>query len=122
VMDSDGRTVPQYTLVEVWQANAAGRYRTNATGGTHRRPQLRRARPNTDRLARTVCRVRHDQARRVPWLNHQRVSAWRPAHIHPARCSAGRSRSDWSPRDSRTIHPAHDPITTRCRMTRPGSG
>ncbi len=79
VRDSDGRPVPE-TLIEVWQANAAGRYRhavdnwpapldpnftgagrclTDSTGGfrfTTIKPGI------------------------YPWGNHH--NAWRPAHIH----------------------------------------
>ena len=47
VMDSDGRAVP-HTLVEVWQANAAGRYR-------HERDQWDAPLdPNFDGLGRTT--------------------------------------------------------------------
>jgi protocatechuate 3,4-dioxygenase, beta subunit len=79
VLDEDGRAVP-HTLLEIWQANAAGRYLhkwdqhdapldphfagaghvlTDAEG----RYQLVTIRPGA-----------------YPWRNHK--NAWRPAHIH----------------------------------------
>ena len=79
VVDGDGRAVP-HTLVEIWQANAAGRYRhavdnwpapldPNFTGV---------GRVLTDEQGRyefvTV------QPGAYPWRNHD--NAWRPAHIH----------------------------------------
>jgi protocatechuate 3,4-dioxygenase beta subunit len=79
VLDSDGRPVPQ-ALVEVWQANAAGRYRHSvdrhdapldphfAGGG--------RVLTGADGEYRFVT-VRPGA---YPWGNHP--NAWRPAHIH----------------------------------------
>ncbi len=79
VMDSDGRAVP-HTLVEVWQANAAGRYR-------HERDQWDAPLdPNFDGLGRTMTDSlgRYEfvtiKPGAYPWLNHH--NAWRPAHIH----------------------------------------
>ncbi|WP_035869184.1 protocatechuate 3,4-dioxygenase subunit beta [Cryptosporangium arvum] len=79
VLDSDGRPVPQ-TLLEVWQANAAGRYRhvidnwpapldPNFTG---------LGRTLTDDLGRY--RFTTIKPGAYPWKNHH--NAWRPAHIH----------------------------------------
>jgi protocatechuate 3,4-dioxygenase beta subunit len=79
VLDSDGRGVPD-TLVEIWQANAGGRYRhvvdqwpapldPNFTG-------LGRA--ITDREGRY--RFTTIKPGAYPWGNH--YNAWRPAHIH----------------------------------------
>jgi protocatechuate 3,4-dioxygenase beta subunit len=79
VLDERGRPVP-HTLVELWQANAAGRYRhpidqhnapldPNFTGAGHTltdadgRYQFVTIRPGA-----------------YPWRNH--FNAWRPAHIH----------------------------------------
>ncbi len=79
VLDEDDRPVPE-TVVEVWQANAAGRYAHGAD--THDAPLD----PNFSGAGR----VRTDGAGRFrfvtikpgayPWQNHD--NAWRPAHIH----------------------------------------
>ncbi|GAA3088220.1 protocatechuate 3,4-dioxygenase subunit beta [Pseudonocardia yunnanensis] len=79
VLDSDGRAVPN-TLVEVWQANAAGRYAhavdnwpapldPNFTGG---------GRVVTDAQGNYSFTTIRPGA--YPWGNHH--NAWRPAHIH----------------------------------------
>jgi protocatechuate 3,4-dioxygenase, beta subunit len=79
VLDCDGRPVPQ-ALVEIWQANAAGRYRhvidnwpapldPNFTGV---------GRVLTDDSGRY--RFVTVQPGAYPWRNHD--NAWRPAHIH----------------------------------------
>lgn len=79
VLDEDGHPVPN-TLVEVWQANAAGRY-AHAVD-THNAPLD----PNFSGAGRTVTDA-EGRYRFVsiipghyPWLNH--LNAWRPAHIH----------------------------------------
>jgi protocatechuate 3,4-dioxygenase beta subunit len=79
VLDSAGHPVP-HTLVEVWQANAAGRYRhardtwpapldPHFTGG---------GRTLTD--AGGYYRFTTVKPGIYPWGNHH--NAWRPAHIH----------------------------------------
>jgi protocatechuate 3,4-dioxygenase, beta subunit len=79
VLDSDGRAVPD-ALVEVWQANAAGRYAhvvdqhpapldPNFSGG---------GRCLTDSAGRY--RFVTIKPGAYPWGNHR--NAWRPAHIH----------------------------------------
>lgn len=79
VLDEGGRPVP-HTLVEVWQANAAGRYRHVNDG--HPAPLD----PNFDGYGRAVTdgegRYRFVSIRpgAYPWKNHP--NAWRPAHIH----------------------------------------
>jgi protocatechuate 3,4-dioxygenase beta subunit len=79
VLDEGGRPVPN-TLVEVWQANAAGRYRHVNDG--HAAPLD----PNFDGYGRAVTdgegRYRFVSIRpgAYPWKNHP--NAWRPAHIH----------------------------------------
>ena len=79
VIDDDGRPVPQ-TLVEVWQANAAGRYAHRVD--THDAPLD----PNFSGAGRAVTdaegRYRFVTIRpgAYPWGNHH--NAWRPAHIH----------------------------------------
>lgn len=79
VLDEDGRPIPN-TLVEVWQANAAGRYTHRID---HHPAPLD---PNFSGAGRTLT---DDQGRyrfvtikpgAYPWLNHP--NAWRPAHIH----------------------------------------
>lgn len=79
VRDSDGRPVRD-SFVEVWQANAAGRYRHEVDD--HPAPLD----PNFTGAGRTL--TDHEGRYRFvtikpgpyPWRNHQ--NAWRPAHIH----------------------------------------
>jgi protocatechuate 3,4-dioxygenase, beta subunit len=79
VLDSDGRPVPG-TLIEIWQANAAGRYAHKIDD--HRAPLD----PNFDGAGRCLTdaegRYRFVTVRpgAYPWGNHH--NAWRPAHIH----------------------------------------
>jgi protocatechuate 3,4-dioxygenase, beta subunit len=79
ILDGDGQPVAGQ-LVEVWQANAAGRY-------IHQRDQHRAPiDPNFTGVGR--CLTGADGSYRFttikpgpyPWRNH--VNAWRPAHIH----------------------------------------
>jgi protocatechuate 3,4-dioxygenase beta subunit len=79
VLDGDGRPIPR-TLVEVWQANAAGRYAHQVD--RHPAPLD----PNFTGAGRCLT---DDQGRyrfvtirpgAYPWANHD--NAWRPAHIH----------------------------------------
>jgi protocatechuate 3,4-dioxygenase beta subunit len=79
VLDEDGRPIP-HTLVEVWQANAAGRYAHRVDA--HPAPLD----PNFSGAGRTLT-DEHGRYRFVtikpgayPWRNHD--NAWRPAHIH----------------------------------------
>jgi protocatechuate 3,4-dioxygenase beta subunit len=79
VLQGDGRPVP-HTLVEVWQANAAGRYAHEVD--RHPAPLD----PNFSGVGR--CLTDADGGYRFvtvrpgayPWRNHH--NAWRPAHIH----------------------------------------
>jgi protocatechuate 3,4-dioxygenase, beta subunit len=79
VLDDGGRPVP-HTLVEIWQANAAGRYfhQTDA----HPAP----IDPNFTGAGRTLTDAngRYQfvtiKPGAYPWNNHE--NAWRPAHIH----------------------------------------
>ena len=79
VLDEDGRPIPK-TLVEVWQANAAGRYAHRVD--RHAAPLD----PNFSGAGRTLTdeegRYRFVTIRpgAYPWRNHD--NAWRPAHIH----------------------------------------
>jgi protocatechuate 3,4-dioxygenase beta subunit len=79
VLDADGRPIRD-TLIEVWQANAAGRYRHDRD--RHPAPLD----PNFTGAGR--CLTDADGRYRFvtvkpgayPWRNHS--NAWRPAHIH----------------------------------------
>jgi protocatechuate 3,4-dioxygenase beta subunit len=79
VVDEDGRPVP-HTLVEVWQTNAAGRYRH--VKDDHPAPLD----PNFDGSGRTMTDTEGRyhfvtiKPGAYPWRNHP--NAWRPAHIH----------------------------------------
>jgi protocatechuate 3,4-dioxygenase beta subunit len=89
VMDDNGHALPN-ALIEIWQTNAAGRYRhaqdnhpapldPNFTGA---------GRALTDENG--VYRFVTIKPGAYPWRNHQ--NAWRPAHIHfslfgPAFCT-----------------------------------
>jgi protocatechuate 3,4-dioxygenase, beta subunit len=79
VLDSDGRAVPG-TLVEIWQANAAGRYQHRVD--RHPAPLD----PNFSGAGRCLTdsegRYRFVTIKpgAYPWGNHH--NAWRPAHIH----------------------------------------
>ena len=79
VLDENGRGVPS-TLVEIWQANAGGRYR-------HKKDSyLAPIDPNFGGCGRTVTDERATTAFRTikpgayPWRNW--VNDWRPVHIH----------------------------------------
>jgi protocatechuate 3,4-dioxygenase beta subunit len=79
VLDSDGRPIPD-ALVEVWQANASGRYRhiVDQWPGP--------LDPNFGGCGRTVTDSEGGYSFTTikpgayPWGNHH--NAWRPAHIH----------------------------------------
>ncbi|MDH2313617.1 protocatechuate 3,4-dioxygenase subunit beta [Methylobacterium brachiatum] len=79
VLDEEAKPVPD-TVVEIWQANAAGRY-------IHRRDQWNAPLdPNFTGTGRVITdrdgRYRFTTIRpgAYPWGNHH--NAWRPAHIH----------------------------------------
>jgi protocatechuate 3,4-dioxygenase beta subunit len=79
ILDGDGRPVRD-TLVEIWQANAAGRYRHK--GDQHPAPLD----PNFSGAGRCVTdgEGRYEfitiKPGAYPWGNHH--NAWRPQHIH----------------------------------------
>jgi len=79
VLDSGGRPVPG-TLIELWQANAAGRYAHRVDD--HPAPLD----PNFDGAGRCMTdslgRYRFVTIKpgAYPWKNH--LNAWRPQHIH----------------------------------------
>jgi protocatechuate 3,4-dioxygenase beta subunit len=79
LLDEDGRPIRR-ALVEIWQANASGRY--SHPGDTHEAPLD----PNFHGMGRTFT---DDEGRyrfvtvkpgAYPWQNH--AFAWRPQHIH----------------------------------------
>lgn len=79
VLDGDGRAVPD-SLVEVWQANAGGRYRHQADRwpaplDPHFAGAGRVVTDSTGAYRFTTIRPGA-----YPWQNHH--NAWRPAHIH----------------------------------------
>jgi protocatechuate 3,4-dioxygenase beta subunit len=79
VVDENGRPVP-HALIEVWQANAGGRYRH--AKDDHPAPLD----PNFTGAGRTITDAegRYEftsiKPGAYPWRNHD--NAWRPAHIH----------------------------------------
>src|ERR1700732_4127902 len=79
VLDEDGRPAA-HTLIEVWQANAAGRYRHNVD--QHNAPLD----PNFEGSGHTLTDEQGNfrfitiRPGAYPWRN--RHNAWRPAHIH----------------------------------------
>lgn len=79
VLDEDGRPIP-HTLIELWQANAAGRY--IHVVDQHPAPLD----PNFTGAGRTLTdengnyRFVTIKPGAYPWRNHP--NAWRPAHIH----------------------------------------
>ncbi|WP_120634982.1 protocatechuate 3,4-dioxygenase subunit beta [Ruegeria sp. EL01] len=79
VQDENGKPVPN-TLVEIWQANAGGRYR-------HKKDTyLAAIDPNFGGCGRTLTdengfyRFRTIKPGAYPWRNW--INSWRPAHIH----------------------------------------
>ncbi len=79
LLDEAGRPVPD-SLIEIWQANAAGRYRHDRD--THDAPLdphfVGRGRCVSDAEGRYRFVTIRPGA--YPWRNHD--NAWRPAHIH----------------------------------------
>ena len=86
VLDEDSRPIPG-AMVEIWQANAAGRY--NHERDQHDAPLD----PNFRGLGRVFAddegRYRFVTIRpgAYPWRNHH--NAWRPVHIHVSLFGAG---------------------------------
>jgi len=79
IVDEDGRPVPA-SLIEIWQCNAAGRYRHEVD--QHAAPLD----PNFTGAGRAVSDAQGCfefttiKPGAYPWRNHP--NAWRPAHIH----------------------------------------
>jgi len=86
LLDEDGRPIPN-ALVEVWQANAGGRYRHRVDQGEAPLD------PNFSGAGRTITDAngyylfRSIKPGPYPWRNH--YNAWRPAHIHFSLFGAG---------------------------------
>ena len=86
VLDEGGQPV-RGALVEVWQANAAGRYRHKVD--EHEAPLD----PNFSGAGRALTNENGYYCFKTikpgpyPWGNH--FNAWRPAHIHFSLCGAG---------------------------------
>ncbi len=80
VLDEDGTPLPN-TLIEIWQADASGRY-------AHPREKDFPAPRDPNFTGRGLCKTNADGVYRFttikpgpyPWGNHP--NAWRPAHIH----------------------------------------
>ena len=79
LMDENGKPIPN-ALIEVWQANAAGRYAHK--GDQHSAPLD----PNFTGTGRALTDAEGNyrfvtvKPGAYPWRNH--TNAWRPAHIH----------------------------------------
>lgn len=106
VLDEMGRPVPQ-TLVEVWQANAGGRYR-------HPNDRyLAPLDPNFGGCGRVLTGADGAFAFRTvkpgayPWRNH--LNSWRPAHIHFSVFGPS-----FSQRLVTQMYFEGDPLITRC--------
>ena len=79
VLDENGRPLPD-TLVEIWQANSAGRYRHDVD--QHDAPLDPNFTGSGQAITDSEGRYRFLTIRpgEYPWRNH--FNAWRPAHIH----------------------------------------
>ncbi|MDI4635806.1 protocatechuate 3,4-dioxygenase subunit beta [Pelomonas sp. V22] len=106
VRDEQGRPVPN-ALIEVWQANAGGRYR-------HPRDQyLAPLDPNFGGCGRVMTDaqgyyfIRTIRPGAYPWPNHR--AEWRPAHIHFSLNGEG-----WAQRLVTQMYFEGDPLIARC--------
>ncbi len=110
VRDQLGRPVPN-ALVEVWQANASGRYR-------HKKDQyLGSLDPNFGGCGRVLTDADGHYVFRTikpgpyPWRN--RINDWRPSHIH-----FGISGSGWAQRLITQMYFEGDPLIATCPIIR----
>jgi protocatechuate 3,4-dioxygenase beta subunit len=110
VLDENGHPVPN-ALVEVWQANAGGRYR-------HKRDQyIAPLDPNFGGCGRVLTdadghyRFRTIKPGPYPWRNQ--INDWRPAHIHYSI-----SGTAFSQRLITQMYFAGDPLIERCPIVR----
>ena len=106
VLDETARPVP-HTLVEIWQANAGGRYR-------HRKDSyLAPIDPNFGGCGRTITdengfyTFRTVKPGAYPWRNW--VNNWRPAHIHISVFGSG-----FSQRLITQMYFEGDPLIAKC--------
>lgn len=106
VLDENGRPVPK-TLVEIWQANASGRYRHKKDG------YLGALDPNFGGCGRTLTDAngyyffRTIKPGAYPWRNW--VNNWRPAHIHVSVFG-----SSFSQRLITQLYFEGDPLIAKC--------
>jgi protocatechuate 3,4-dioxygenase, beta subunit len=110
VLDEYARPVPN-ALVEVWQANAGGRYR-------HKKDSyIAPLDPNFGGCGRTLSNAegyyffRTIKPGPYPWRN--RVNDWRPAHIHYSICGTG-----WVQRLVTQMYFEGDPLIPGCPILR----
>jgi protocatechuate 3,4-dioxygenase beta subunit len=110
VLDENGRPVPN-ALVEVWQANAGGRYR-------HKKDQyLAPIDPNFGGCGRMLTDkngyyyYRTIKPGPYPWRN--RVNDWRPAHIHYSLSGSG-----WAQRLITQMYFEGDPLIATCPIVK----
>ena len=110
VRDSFGRPVPN-ALVEVWQANASGRYRHPKDS------YIGALDPNFGGCGRVLTdadghyRYRTIKPGPYPWRN--RINEWRPAHIHYAISGTG-----WAQRLITQLYFEGDPLIATCPIVR----
>lgn len=110
VKDEFGRPV-RHALVEVWQANASGRYR-------HKKDQyIGTLDPNFGGCGRMLTDADGHYAYRTikpgpyPWRN--RINEWRPSHIHYSICGDG-----WAQRLITQMYFEGDPLIATCPIIR----
>ncbi len=110
VLDENARPVPG-TLVEIWQANASGRYR-------HKKDAyLGALDPNFGGCGRTLTDAEGRYAFRTikpgpyPWLNF--VNSWRPRHIHVSVFG-----TSFSQRLITQLYFEGDPLIAQCPIVR----
>lgn len=110
VLDGNGRPVP-HTLVEIWQANAGGRYRHVRDG------YLAPLDPNFGGCGRTLTDADGGYVFRTvkpgayPWRN--RLNDWRPAHVHFSVFGAA-----FCQRLVTQVYFEGDPLIARCPIVR----
>ena len=110
VLDESGRGVPN-ALVEVWQANAGGRYR-------HKKDSyIAPIDPNFGGCGRVLTDADGHYVYRTikpgpyPWRNY--VNDWRPAHIHYSISGSG-----WGQRLITQMYFEGDPLIASCPIVR----